>query len=782
MHALACFGIINKFWTNWRDMQDQRILECYANYIKQTFLQKNGNAQADALPLDPSAVLRQAWLDHPDRAARVIEMFACKFSPQSGDATDLLAVFMQEASEPEWVDFLPMIQAIYHTVRTNFYCDNAQALAIKMMHGTGVIEIFMDHPVFQGVMLKGAMIARGGLRWSDREDFRTECWQLMQTQVLKNTIIVPSGSKGAFFLKIQNTPPLQAYKFFVEGLLDISDNLEKGIIIAPKNVRCYDGNDFYNVVAADKGTSSFSDFGNEIALRRGYWLGDAFASGGSNGYNHKKLAITSRGAWVSVRHHLERLSYSKDRPLRVIGIGDMAGDVFGNGMLEESNIHLLGAFNHEAIFVDPTPNADASYRERCRLFHLAGSKWSNYQDFSLGGAVYSRTQESIDLSPQVCAWLGLADRKITPDALIRELLQAPADLLWLGGIGTFIQAEGEKGVLDAANRDIRVLGKNVRAKIIAEGANLGMTQAGRIEYAVHGGCLNTDAIDNCAGVNCSDHEINIKILLDMMLRKGDISSQERRNILQTITEEVCALVLKENAWQNIALSVACQGDAATIMDHALQFAQICLQKSGDADPVLQDLQHHLGLGKSQGRAVTRPEMAVILSYAKRHLKDALSAMDLSGFGNEEGVRYFPRLIQERFSGFLQDHLLFSAIKTTMLTNRLIDVFGPMSLFLCAENKNVPLMDVLEVFLHLDGEIHGHRMAQKIEGSMSDLEDMMQWIGLYQGVIHLGLAQWVESGETRMADKHKAHTFVFNTDIWQKYQHALAVVTKSPLHV
>jgi glutamate dehydrogenase len=760
-------------------MRDSRILECYANYIHQVYLhEKAPTGPQNPLNQGPAYRLRSAWTRNPHLAAWVVARFKDKFSldqPQHPDNSTALPSTV-DASDLE--DVQPMIQAIEKTVRTNFYNPDAGALAIKIIHDTGIIEIFMDHDDFQGVLLKGAMMARGGLRLSDRSDFRTECWQLMETQVLKNTIIVPSGAKGAFLRKGADQSPLACYALFVEGLLDLSDNLDQGRVVAPAHVRCYDGHDFYNVVAADKGTATFSDHGNGIALRRGYWLGDAFASGGSNGYSHKKLAITSRGTWVSVRHHLAQLGHKGDRPLRVIGVGDMAGDIFGNGMLEESNMHLLAAFNHEAIFIDPTPNPDASYRERCRLFHLQGSKWSDYAAFSLGGAVYDRSQETIELSPQACALLGLDQANVSPDELIRRILSMSVDLLWLGGIGTFIQGENEGVISDVANQQVRIFGKQVRAKIVAEGANLGMTQEGRIEYALNGGILNTDAIDNCAGVNCSDHEINIKILLDQVVHLGGISDQERNHILESITQDVCASVLRENAWQNLIVTHLCH--EGTSIDDALAFLAIYKNAKGGHDPVLEQLKQSLLDGKTQGRAITRPEMAVILSYGKQRLKRVLTALDVSHWGNEEVARYFPRAIQERFSGFLKDHLLFDAIKTSMLTNRFIDVLGPLQLDMWAQSLGMAFEDLVMGVIQLDCHLHGHRLAKKIEGMMGDLPVAMGLMKLYRAVLDAGLAHWAR--HTSNAGSGHIQWDIPDQDLHQKYQSMLAVVTTASMNL
>jgi glutamate dehydrogenase len=476
-----------------------------------------------------------------------------------------------------------------------------------------------------------------------------------------------------------------------------------------------------------------------------------------------------------VRHHLAHLGYKCQRPLRVIGVGDMAGDIFGNGMLEESNMHLLAAFNHESIFIDPTPNPDASYRERCRLFHLQDSKWSDYEAFSLGGGVYDRRQETVELSPQACALLGLDQAIISPDDLICRILQMSVDLMWLGGIGTFVQGEKEGLVSDTANQAVRIFGKQVRAKIVAEGANLGMTQEGRIEYALNGGVLNTDAIDNCAGVNCSDHEINIKILLDQVVRFGGIDPQERNHILATITEDVCTSVLQENAWQNLILTLMDQDNIS--MDDALGFVDICARK-GVGDSVLDQLRQGLVDGKAQARGITRPEMAVMLSYGKQRLKQVLTGLDLSALGKEDVARYFPRMIQERFSGFLKDHLLFDAIKVSMLTNRFVDVLGPLQLDMWAQSLGVSF-DVLVLWvIHVDAQLHGHRLAKKIEGYMGDLSVAMGLMKLYRSVMDVGLAQWAQGSKST---EGQMDWIIPDQELRHKYQSALAVVTTAPAH-
>ena len=760
-------------------MLDQRILDGYANYIHQVFLQESSSGLMDPTSSDPKVRLYQAWHENPKIAQGVVAMFHHKFSPEIPEES---AKPYQETDVEEWKksDFGPMICAIEQTVRTNFYCVDAKALVIKIRHPNGVIETFMDHPLFQGVMLKGAMMARGGLRWSEREDFRSECWQLMQTQILKNTIIVPSGSKGAFLLKSETAEPLEAYELFVQGILDVSDNLEGRTVLSPPRVRCYDGHDFYNVVAADKGTASFSDHGNAIALRYGYWLGDAFASGGSNGYSHKKLAITSRGTWVSIRHHLDRLGFAWDRPLRIVGIGDMAGDVFGNGMLEEGNIQLLAAFNHESIFIDPNPNPDASYHERCRLFHLPRSRWSDYGAFSLGGAVYDRFQPHIELSQQACDLLGVSSSCLTPNAVIQEILKMPVDVLFLGGIGTFIQGQSEKNIMDTSNAGVRVYGKDLRAKIVAEGANLGMTQAGRIEYALTGGLVNTDAVDNCAGVNCSDHEINIKILLNQIGQEGGISESDRSHLLKGITDDVCALVLKENAWQNLALTFSAMNKPSVGVEDVLWFLEEYRAHNTIDDGSLGVLTDALGDRKTQGGGVTRTELAVVLSYGKRRLREILNQIDLSDLGNDEVVRYFPRMIQEQFSSFLKDHLLFSDLKMTMMGNRFVDLLGPMEIFLLARELDIPLTDLVRSLVILDHHIKGYRMGQKIEGIMNDMDSSLELMGLYRDVVCGGLRHWGKHWKSNPCRLISVADVSVDPLLWDRYQNALSVITYAPM--
>ena len=424
-------------------------------------------------------------------------------------------------------------------------------------------EIFVYSPRVEGSHLRFGAVARGGLRWSDRrDDFRTEVLGLVKAQMVKNTVIVPVGAKGAFFCKQLPDPAdrdawlaegIACYKTFISGLLDITDNLVEGETVPPRDVVRHDGDDSYLVVAADKGTATFSDIANGVAKDYGFWLGDAFASGGSVGYDHKAMGITAKGAWVSVqRHFAERGVDVQSQPIRVVGCGDMSGDVFGNGMLCSEHIRLVAAFDHRDIFLDPSPDAAASYAERQRLFDLPRSSWQDYDRslISQGGGIYSRSAKSIPISPEVREVLGLADdvAHLTPAELMRAILLAPVDLLWNGGIGTYVKAAAEThaDAGDKSNDAIRVDGGQLRVRCVGEGGNLGFTQQGRIEYALEGGRINTDFIDNSAGVDTSDHEVNLKILLDRIVADGDLTGKQRNELLASMTDEVADLVLRDN--------------------------------------------------------------------------------------------------------------------------------------------------------------------------------------------------------------------------------------------
>lgn len=555
-------------------------------------------------------------------------------------------------------------------------------------------EIFVYGPRVEGSHMRFGAVARGGLRWSDRrEDFRTEVLGLVKAQMVKNTVIVPEGAKGGFFVK---RPPLDGdrnavleegiacYRLFIGSMLDITDNIVDGAIVPPQNVVRHDGDDPYLVVAADKGTARFSDIANALSLEHNFWLGDAFASGGSVGYDHKGMGITARGAWESVKRHFRALGRdSQSEDFTAVGIGDMSGDVFGNGMLLSRHIRLVAAFDHRHVFIDPNPDSATSYAERERLFKLPGSSWADY-DASLiteGGGVFARTLKSIDVTPQMRTVLGLAEdvTEMTPNELISAALRAPVDLLYNGGIGTYIKGstESHTDVGDRANNAIRINGGELRCQIIGEGGNLGMTQRGRIEAARAGVILNADFIDNSAGVGTSDHEVNIKILLNEVVTNGELDMESRNTLLRDMTDEVAELVLRDNIRQNQALSVM-ERMSVTRLGSKQHFIQV-LEGQGALDRQIEDLPTDAEFAerKARGEGLTRPELAVLLSYAKMSVYAQLldSNVPEDPYLSVELVRYFPQPLQERFGPNMQRHRLKREIIATAVTNSMVNRMG-----------------------------------------------------------------------------------------------------------
>jgi len=553
-------------------------------------------------------------------------------------------------------------------------------------------EIWVYAPRFEGIHLRTGKIARGGLRWSDRrEDFRTEVLGLMKAQNVKNTIIVPVGAKGGFVVK---RPPdnggreallaegISCYQRFINGLLDITDNLDIDKVIPPEDVVRYDDDDPYLVVAADKGTAAFSDVANAIAAEHRFWLGDAFASGGSVGYDHKRMGITAKGAWEGVKRHFRELGTDIQRqPFTVVGIGDMSGDVFGNGMLLSRQIRLLAAFNHQHIFLDPDPDPKVSYQERRRLFRRAGSNWTDYNParISQGGGVFSRQAKAIPLSDEVRAWLGVEEEHLTPNQLIRQLLKAPADLLWNGGIGTYVKAgsESHADVGDLTNNPLRVNGDELRCRVIGEGGNLGLTQRGRIEFARAGGRLNTDFIDNSAGVDTSDHEVNIKILLNLVMRAGKLEAAERPSLLAEMSDEVEYMVLRSNYLQTQAITMM-EKFSPSRLGSKQHFINV-LEEQGILNRELEFLpcDDELNERRDRGEGLTRPELSVLLSYSKITLYQQLLASDVpeDAWLSDEAKNYFPTPLRERFAGFVAQHRLKREIIATQVTNSLVNRMG-----------------------------------------------------------------------------------------------------------
>lgn len=553
-------------------------------------------------------------------------------------------------------------------------------------------EIWVFSSAVEGIHLRGGKVARGGLRWSDRkEDFRTEVLGLMKAQNVKNTIIVPVGAKGGFVVK--HLPEngsrdevmaevVRCYKIYINALIDVTDNLDEDTVIPASGLIRYDGDDPYLVVAADKGTATFSDTANEIALERGFWMGDAFASGGSVGYDHKAMAITARGAWEGVKRHFREMGKNiQKEPFSVVGIGDMSGDVFGNGMLLSTQIMLKAAFNHMHIFIDPDPDIKASFKERKRLFKLPRSGWDDYNKdlISKGGGIFSRLEKSIPISREVRAWLGTDENQLSPNDLIRLLLKADVELLWNGGIGTYVKAssEGNAEVGDAQNNWLRINGAELRCKVVGEGGNLGLTQLGRIEYAKAGGRMNTDFIDNSAGVDCSDHEVNIKILLNQVMRAGEMSGEDRNKLLAEMTDEVAAQVLRNNYMQTQTISMMETLTGARL--GAKQHFISVLESEGILDRDLENLPHDEELTRRRGinLGMTRPELSVLLSYSKIMIYSQLLDSDIpeDPWLSHELQRYFPQPLQERYSAYMAGHRLKREIIATQVTNSMVNRMG-----------------------------------------------------------------------------------------------------------
>ena len=591
------------------------------------------------------------------------------------------------------------------TQRTNFYQQDDEGSAKSYISlkiaareipdipkPVPLYEIFVYSPIVEGVHLRGGKVARGGLRWSDRvEDFRTEILGLVKAQQVKNALIVPVGAKGGFVpkqLPVDGTREammeegIRCYKTFIRGLLDITDNLVEGDVVHPDGVVMYDDSDSYLVVAADKGTATFSDIANGIAQDYNFWLEDAFASGGSVGYDHKKMGITARGAWVSVqRHFREKGIHVQQDVISTIGIGDMGGDVFGNGMLCSETIALIGAFNHLHIFVDPNPDVYQSFAERRRLFELPRSSWADYDTslISKGGGVFSRQAKSIAISPEMKERFGITASHLPPNELIRCMLRAPVDLLWNGGIGTYIKSMNEthSDVGDKANDPLRINGCEVQASVVGEGGNLGLSQLGRMEYALKGGGLNTDFIDNSGGVDCSDHEVNIKILLNDMVANGDMTIKQRNQLLESMTDEVAALVLTNNYRQTQAISVV-ESDVASRMGEYRRFMQH-LEEQGKLDRTIEFLPDNEAMAEraANGQGLTRPELSLLISYSKADLKEALlnSTVIDDRYLTQELYSAFPRILVDRFPEEIRRHRLRKEIISTQIANHLIDMMG-----------------------------------------------------------------------------------------------------------
>lgn len=639
--------------------------------------------------------------------------------------------------------FLNLIQA---TLRTNYFQKTEAKkpkdyLSLKLNSQTildlplpiPLYEIYVYSAKFEGIHLRNAKVARGGLRWSERpEDFRTEILGLMKAQKIKNAVIVPSGAKGGFVLKTspRSREELQqeivrCYKLFVSGLLDLTDNIKGQRFINPKNVVCYDDFDPYLVVAADRGTATFSDLANELSKSYNFWLGDAFASGGATGYDHKKIGITARGAWESVKRHLLELNIdlAKD-PITVAGIGDMSGDVFGNGMIYSKRIKLVAAFDHRHIFIDPSPNPEISYKERVRLFNLPRSSWEDYQSklISKGGGVFKRSEKSIKLSKEIKNLLKLTNAAMAPDDLICAILKAPVDLLFNGGIGTYVKASSENNmdVGDRTNDWCRINGNELQAKIVGEGGNLGFTQLGRIEYALNGGLINTDSIDNSAGVNCSDHEVNLKILLDSQIESGKLTEKKRNALLLAATDEVASLVLNDNYQQALLISYSAFAAKENLATHVEYIRYLELR--GLVDRVVDCLPDEKRLleRKAAGIGLTRPELANLSAYAKIDVKNEILNSSLPEESSMMQIieTAFPASIDKKYSKELNNHRLRREIIATQLSNQIINQMGITFIYRLQREMGSTVAEIARA----------HRVASQIFNT-NELEQLILSLGL-----------------------------------------------------
>ncbi len=682
----------------WRDIL---VLRSYAKYMMQIGLHHSLHYIEDAL------------VEYPAIAGQIVELFKIRHNPELQDTNKqektLVKSIHKLLNSVTSLDkdriFRLFIDVIKATVRCNYFQPDKDGelktrLSFKldsakipdMPKPVPAYGIFVYASYFEGIHLRGTKVARGGLRWSDRlEDYRTEVLGLMKAQQVKNAVIVPMGAKGGFVTKRTNPAMSRdelmaegraCYQDFIRSLLDLTDNIKNNAIVKPNKVRCHDGDDPYFVVAADKGTATFSDLANAVAKEFDFWLGDAFASGGSNGYDHKAMGITARGAWESVKRHFLGLGKNiMEQDFTVVGVGDMSGDVFGNGMLYTPHIRLLGAFNHKHIFIDPNPDAANSFKERQRLFNQVGSQWTDYNTklISAGGGVFSRSAKTIAISPQIQACFHIENDTLTPNQLIQAILTADVELFWNGGIGTYVKSSSENNyeVGDRANDALRVDACDLRCQVIGEGGNLGFTQQGRVEFALQGGLVFTDAIDNSAGVNCSDIEVNIKILLHDIMEKGELTEKQRNALLSRMEGEVSQLVLRENYRQTQVLSNI-RANKSSSMDLYIRLIHELEREANldrDVEFIPSDKALQGRLAADQG--LTPPELAVLMAYSKTVIKEALMNSDLAEdpYFRSYLISAFPSALQKKYANDMSNHYLAKQIIITQATNRMMHHMG-----------------------------------------------------------------------------------------------------------
>ncbi|MFY9589213.1 NAD-glutamate dehydrogenase [Rickettsia endosymbiont of Halotydeus destructor] len=706
---------------NWKQV---KLVKALTRYLHQTgFIYGKGYVQL-------------TLIKHPVYTKMLVALFNIRFNPRLADKklaelkeniNSYLATVTVSSEDKVLRSMFCIIEAI---VRTNYYqlvedgtSANKQCFAFKfdsskvpnLPQPIPFAEIFVYSKDFEAVHLRGGKVSRGGLRWSDRaEDYRFEALGLMKAQMTKNSVIVPVGSKGAFFVNFTAdglsreeymAKVVECYKNFLRGMLDITDNIIDGKVVQPKDTVIYDQEDPYLVVAADKGTASFSDYANSVAREYNYWLDDAFASGGSAGYDHKKMAITSKGAWIAVTNHFQSMGIDVQKdPITIVGIGDMSGDVFGNGLLRSKTVKLVAAFNHKHIFIDPTPDPLISFNERLRLFNLRESNWSDYDYrlLSAGGKIFERSSKSIKLTPEIKTLLEISKDEVTPEELIRFILKANVDLLWNGGIGTYIKAKTESDleIGDKANDNLRCNGSEIRTKVIAEGGNIGASQQGRVEYANKGGRINADFIDNSAGVDCSDHEVNIKIALSSAVASGKITLDERNKLLIDMTNQVEELVLIDNYQQTQAISVMQLSPVFTVGIFS-QFIDILeeekiLIRSNEFLPTAEELTKRA----LKGESLTRPELCVLLSYSKRSVYHELmnSTFSRDKYFDSYLINYFPELMREKFRSEILSHPLKHEIIRTVVTNKIVNQLSGPLLSITKRETGAALCNIIRSFI------------------------------------------------------------------------------------
>ncbi|HSW93082.1 MAG TPA: NAD-glutamate dehydrogenase domain-containing protein [Gammaproteobacteria bacterium] len=726
---------------SWRDVT---LIRAYAKYLHQTGFRFN------------QAYIEQAVTSHADIIQNSVALFHLKFAPvknpQAAKKIDALNDKIQTRLEAVTsLDDDRILrrfwQLVNATLRTNYFQTTSKGdpkdyLSFKLRSADvpelplphPLYEIFVYSPRFEGIHLRSEKVARGGIRWSDRrEDFRTEILGLMKAQKVKNAVIVPSGAKGGFVLKATlldsgrealHHEVITCYQSFIRGLLDLTDNLHGKKVIPPEKTVCLDDDDPYLVVAADKGTASFSDIANGIAKEYNFWLGDAFASGGSEGYDHKKMGITARGAWESVKRHFREIDINiEEQDFTAVGIGDMSGDVFGNGMIYTPHIKLIAAFDHRNIFIDPNPHPQKSFDERTRLFNLETSSWEDYNAklISAGGGIFKRSSKSITLTANIKKALGIEENALAPNELIRAILKAPVDLLFNGGIGTYVKAstESHADVGDKTNEFCRINGDELRCKVVGEGGNLGFTQLGRIEYALNNGLINTDFIDNSAGVDCSDHEVNIKILLDKEVKKDVLTEKKRNQLLMSMTGDVAKLVLHDNYSQALVMSFSSM--------HAIHYTGLYLtymrelETAVHLDRAVEFLPDEKKLleRRANDKGLTRPEIAVLLAYTKIYIKNELVKSDVPDdpYFIKALESAFPTLLMKSYVNAMEEHPLRREIIATQLSNQLVNSVGITFVYRLQTETGASVADIVRAYM-VAANAYGTDGLQKLIDSLN----------------------------------------------------------------